>query len=74
LLDTYKLERLPVGILVLKTKFNYLSNALHQDILVLRLCVATAESWYGGDIVAILVLFDDDRKSALLFHGYLRTS
>lgn len=51
-----------------QTEFDDFPNALHQSVEVFGLSVAAPQDRDGGDIVAVFIPFNDNRKLSLSFH------
>lgn len=68
LLYPYEFQRSDINAIGFETKGNYFPGALHQGVEIFRLRVAAWQSRHGGDVIAFLVAFNDNREFALSFH------
>jgi hypothetical protein len=61
-------QRSDINAIGFETKCNYFPSALHQGVKIFRLRVAARHFRHGGDVIAFLVAFNNNREFALGLH------
>jgi hypothetical protein len=51
-----------------QTEFDDFTNTFHESVKVFGLSMAAPQDRDGGDIVAVFIPFNDNRKLSLSFH------
>ena len=69
LLDADEFEGSDLTILFFEAKLDDFTHALHEGIQFFRLSVAAAKGGNRGDVVALLVLLNQDRKFSFWLHA-----
>jgi hypothetical protein len=54
---------------IFQAQLNHFPSALHERVEVLGLGMTSAQGGNGGDVIAVFVTLNDDRKLALGFHN-----